>query len=81
MPVMWGLKFFLNVISGIKDNKLISINLQVIIRLFIATPKIEEDTSIKINNLFLNQEILKENFNYQRVMSPSAYLAYSFNYC
>ena len=40
-----------------KDNKLISINLHVIIILFIEIPQIEETISIKVNKLFLNQEI------------------------
>lgn len=56
-PIIWGLKFFLKVSKGIKDNKLISINLHVIIILFIEIPQIEETISIKVNKLFLNQEI------------------------
>lgn len=67
---MCELKFLLKVINGIKDNKLISINLHVIIILFIETPKIEDLISTKINNLFLNQEIFKRKFSLSKSYEP-----------
>lgn len=56
-PFIWGLKVFFKVIKGINDNKLISIKLHLKIILFIETPKIEDISKIKVNKLFLNQEI------------------------
>lgn len=54
---MWELIFFSSEINGIKASRLISIKLQVNKKLLVEIPNKEEINKIKINDLFLSNEM------------------------